>query len=84
MTARVAPVALARVVRPGLPLACLAEGVGSVDVRLTNGSVHGFAGALVLELVGGAFAGRDVTALADIDRLIDRTALPIGIQVLHL
>jgi len=40
--------------------------------------------ALVLELVGGAFAGRDVAALADIDGLVDGTAFSESIEVLHL
>ena len=37
--------------------------------------------AFVFELIGGAFAGRDVAAFADINRLVDGTALPVGIQI---
>ena len=72
MTARVAPVALRRVVRPGLPLACLAEGVVGDGM---NRSGRCLDVALVFELVGGALAGRDIAALADIHRLVDGAAL---------
>ena len=45
-----------------------------------TGSGGGFGSRLVFELVGGAIRRRDVAALAEIDGLIDRAALAVGIE----
>ena len=47
-------------------------------------SSGGFRLRLVFELVGGAFAGRDVAALATIDRLVDRAAFFERVEELNL
>ena len=45
-----------------------------VSCRLVSSG--GFRLRLVFELVGGAFTGRDVTAFANIDRLVNAAAFP--------
>ena len=63
---------------PGLRLlvscdrACLVRCLAEREMDVTGSG--GFGVRLVFELVGGAFGGGDVTALAEIDRLVDRAA----------
>ena len=42
------------------------------------------AGGFVFQLIGGAIGLRDVAALAEIDRLVDRAAFPEGVEVTDL
>ena len=69
MTARVAPAALGRVVRPGLPCGPCQRGSGG----------GGFGLGFVLELVHSALRCRDVGARPKIDRLVDGAALFMGV-----
>ena len=70
MTARVAPAALGRVLRPGLPCGPCQRGSGS-----------GFGLGFVFELVHSAFRCRNVGARPQINGLVDGAALLMGIEV---